>query len=99
MKLYHTTVNMKDIVHPESITPSEDWSDDQAENDWARKQIWWWGEIDGKTYVSMSDGYKTSYNNANETNFTKSNTTGVNAVKGKWTNISTDQQAYFLDIA
>ena len=47
----------------------------------------------------MSDGYKTSYNNANETNFTKSNTTGVNAVKGKWTNISTDQQAYFLDIA
>lgn len=47
----------------------------------------------------MSDGYKASYNSANDTNFTKSNTTGVNAVKGKWTNLSEDQQAYFLDIS
>ena len=78
---------------------SEDWTDKQTDNEWHQKQVWWWGEIDGKTYVSLSDGYKTSYDSVNETNFTKSNATGVKAVKAKWTNITEDQQAYFLDIS
>ena len=99
MKLYHTTEKMINVKHPESMKSSEDWTAEQTDNEWHQKQIWWWGEIDGKTYVSLSDGYKTSYNDVNETNFTKSNTTGVKAVKAKWTNITEDQQAYFLDIS
>ncbi len=99
MKLYETTLTMREIIHPSGLNKSEDWADDQTENDWHRKQIWWYGEINDKTYVSMSTGYLADYNETNDDAFTKSNSDAVTSVRSVHTNIDDDQAEYFLDVS
>ena len=100
MKLYETTLEMIKIKHPSGLNKSEDWAEDQTDNDWHRKQIWWYGEIGEKTYVSMSDGYLKDYNAENDDAFTKSDSKGVTSVKSNaHTTLDDDQVKYFLDVS
>jgi len=99
MKLYETTLKMHEINHPTALTNSEDWANDQTDNEWHRKPIWWYGEIGEKTYVALCDGYLSSYNEENEDAFTKSDSDGVSSVKSVHTSIDDDQAEYFLDVS